>query len=363
MNGVRYLVAALAVLLASCSGMDTQNSGPNIGPNVNSDVTQKPTLARDLGSRNSLGHPAACTDPLVLVSGRIGASGPGVVNGYSCTTQVTSLTGSKTGVGAETPTAVNESTQQLYVSAPNAQTINIFPALATGNVSPTTSLRSNSIAQVSSLAIDQNGYLWVGNHFSELQSDILRFAPGVSGLTAPIQTITGGSNNTLFSGPYLGTLAVDSAGNVYTSNETRGTAPQNEILEFAATANGNAKPIRTIGGSNTGIGSLDGVAVDSNGRIIVSDYMKNTVRVFGANASGNATPIQIIKGSGTGLNEPVSIAVGPINNFYVTNVTTVTKYLASATGDASPVETITDSDGTAGLALCTCTIAGPKKRH
>lgn len=357
----RYLVAAILVLPAACSGASSQALGPNWGPTTNSNVGQERPAVSGNVSRKARVNPNACTDPTVFVSSDSSSISP-TVNGYSCTTEVSSLGGSATGIHNSAPIAVDELTQKLYVVAGlYEQKINIFAASATGNVSPGSTLTSATAGlNVRAITIDQDGYIWVDNDVSTFMGNLMRFAPNAHGSSTPLQTIIPGPNNSLFTGAFIGGLATDSSGNIYTANTTESEKPQ--IIEFAATASGDATPIRTIAGSNTGIGAYDGIAVDSNGRILDADESTNTVRVFAANASGNATPIQILHGSATNLNDPTSIQAGPIDNFYVANVTTVTKYLASATGNSGPVETINNGSGTYGLALCSCSETGPKRR-
>jgi hypothetical protein len=66
------------------------------------------------------------------------------------------------------------------------------------------------------------------------------------------------------------------------------------IEEFAPTANGNVTPIRTIGGSSTGLTISAVLCVDkATGTIYASISglpVKPSVETFAANASGNATP-------------------------------------------------------------------------
>jgi sugar lactone lactonase YvrE len=84
----------------------------------------------------------------------------------------------------------------------------------------------------------------------------------------------------------------------------------NSILEFASTASGNIAPMRIISGSNTGISSPYGMAIDKSGEIYVSSRGgTNIIEVFAPSASGNVAPIRTIAGSNTGLSGPTGITL------------------------------------------------------
>ncbi len=100
-------------------------------------------------------------------------------------------------------------------------------------------------------------------------------------------------------------IALDGAGKIYVAN------PGNlSITVYAAGASGDATPIATIRGSNTGLtGGPYGIALDGAGNIYVANPLNsNNVLVFAAGASGNVTPIVTIAGGNTGLNFPVLIS-------------------------------------------------------
>ena len=71
---------------------------------------------------------------------------------------------------------------------------------------------------------------------------------------------------------------------------------------FSEAAEGNAKPLRSITGSKTGLNWPMGVEVDeTRDEILVANYGDNSVRVYRATADGDAEPVRIIKGDRTGL--------------------------------------------------------------
>ena len=120
------------------------------------------------------------------------------------------------------------------------------------------------------------------------------------------------SGNTLvgrLTGPFTqlstrGNVAFDSSGNFYVAND-----PGN-VEEFAAGANGDVPPIRTISGANTLIHDPNSVAVDSAGDIYVADT--SYINIYGPTASGDVAPIAQILIPGTS-----GIALDPSNDIYV----------------------------------------------
>jgi serine/threonine protein kinase, bacterial len=124
----------------------------------------------------------------------------------------------------------------------------------------------------------------------------------------------------------------------------------NSVTVYAAGAEGNAKPIQVIAGSNTGLDVPDGVAVDGSANVYVSNR-GNSVTVYAAGSTGNVTPAQTISGSATGLDRPFGIALDPVNgDIYVANSGggpsgngSLTIYASNATGDAAPIGTISGS--------------------
>src|SRR3989442_8446833 len=172
-------------------------------------------------------------------------------------------------------------------------------------------------------------------------NSVAAYAPGASGDAAPIDTIAG-SNTGLNAG---GALALDSAGNLYVANYYGSS-----ITVYAPGASGNATPSTTIAGSNTGLSWPWGIARDAVGNLYVvnswSSSGSTSITVYPAGASGNVAPIATIGGSSstdnTGLNSPVGIARDGAGRLYVTDPgpNTVTVFAAGASGNATPATTI-----------------------
>ena len=76
--------------------------------------------------------------------------------------------------------------------------------------------------------------------------------------------------------------------------------------------------------------------------LYVADRDPASVTVYAEGATGDATPIQTISGSYTGLSDPTDVAVDASRDIYVANEgnSSVTVYSAGATGNVAPIQTI-----------------------
>ena len=103
------------------------------------------------------------------------------------------------------------------------------------------------------------------------------------------------------------------------------TYPNNSVTVYASGATGNALPIRTIIGSNTGLNNPVDIAVGDGGKIYVANYGNGSseigsVTVYAAGATGNVAPIQTISGPNARVQGPDGIALDPVNkHIYVSN--------------------------------------------
>ncbi|MGA8575579.1 MAG: hypothetical protein WB609_07835 [Candidatus Cybelea sp.] len=118
------------------------------------------------------------------------------------------------------------------------------------------------------------------------------------------------------------------------------------VRVYPANASGNVKPIRTIHGSNTGLHRAWDVALDADGNIYVANYgthrLPGDVTVYGAGARGNVSPIRTIGGSYTNMSKPAGVALDSAGKLYVSNwgSNTVTIYAPGANGNVAPINTI-----------------------
>jgi DNA-binding beta-propeller fold protein YncE len=82
------------------------------------------------------------------------------------------------------------------------------------------------------------------------------------------------------------------------------------IRIFASTAKDDAKPLRVIEGSKTGLDWPMGVAYDAqHDTIIVANNGDNSILIFGRNAEGDVAPLRAIRGDRTGISHPMGVAV------------------------------------------------------
>ncbi|MBA2305069.1 MAG: hypothetical protein H0W08_20900 [Acidobacteria bacterium] len=87
------------------------------------------------------------------------------------------------------------------------------------------------------------------------------------------------------------------------------------IRTFAASATGNAKPLRSISGDQTGLNWPMGLGVDpQRDEIVVANYGDNSVHIFLRSADGNVAPSRVIRGDRTGIVGPVDVKVDPVRN-------------------------------------------------
>ena len=101
-------------------------------------------------------------------------------------------------------------------------------------------------------------------------------------------------------------IALDSSGKIYVADEVTSLAmTPRACMSIRAGSNGNAAPIATISGGNTGLCYPVGIALDSSGNIYVADEDATSVFVYPPLGSSTGTlneaPTATINGSNTGL--------------------------------------------------------------
>jgi len=249
------------------------------------------------------------------------------------------------------PTApVGGATGALYVANETGRSITVYAPGATGNAPPLRTIAGGNTGLTfpNSIARDRTGRVYVVNAGSSGTSPetLTVYADSATGNVAPVRTIPGidaGRHNT-------GGMAVDAAGRLYLATHRFGGATIGDTIKvFAANASGDAAPLYTIAGTNTGLNVPGAIALDAEGRLYVANYESSTVTVYAPGASGNAAPVTTIAGIHTGLNSPEYIALDRFGRLYVLNIVIisnqahyhVTTFRATATGDASPIATLT----------------------
>ena len=175
--------------------------------------------------------------------------------------------------------------------------------------------------------------VWVSNGGNSVLN---AFPLTANGNASPTATL--GGSLTQLNSP--GGLVLDPSGKLYVSNS--GTP---SITVYAAGASGNAKPIRVLTGADTGLAYPDGLALDASGRLYVADSTAGTVTVYPANAQGDQPPVQTIAGPHTGLRQPVGVTLDAFGHIWVLDYAnnSLLEYPQDASGDVAPIETISGS--------------------
>jgi 6-phosphogluconolactonase (cycloisomerase 2 family) len=227
--------------------------------------------------------------------------------------------------------------------------ITVYPAGSKGNASPSAIIAGGNtgLDDPGGIALDSSGNLYVtslncsglcsGNGFG-----INIYPPGSSGNVFPSAVINGA--DTEMSGS--DGLALDSLGRLYVSNLNGGTGQGGSVTVYGAGSVGDAVPTATITSNFTGLPFASDVAVDSGGNLYVSNTVEDggefgSIDIYPAGSFATGPPVATIAGADTGLDTPLKIAVDSIGNIYVLNVgNVVTAYASGSTGDATPMATL-----------------------
>lgn len=176
------------------------------------------------------------------------------------------------------------------------------------------------------VAVDGTGTLYVSASNNGGSIDI--YAPG--NLSSPERTISGPSTGLVSPSQ----IAVAPNGNIIVGNRGNST-----VTVYANGASGDAAPVAVIGGSNTHISQTAAVGTDSQNNIYVGNGCcanSNYVNVFAANANGNAAPIRSLEGCGFAA----SLETDSAGYLYVACGGMVQIYAPGASGSAQPYSTI-----------------------
>jgi sugar lactone lactonase YvrE len=214
------------------------------------------------------------------------------------------------------------------------------------------------------IASDSAGRIYVTDYWLD---SISVFAPDAAGAASPVATIRGSKTGLQFPTG----IAVDSKGKIYALNaagevtEAPGPGDQVRIDVYAAGSNGNVAPTAVIVGHRTRLENPKAIAVDSSDKIYVADEGGDDdpnspprVMVYEAGSKGDIAPIATISGGKTGLDNPDGIAVESSGKIYVTNngsesrdTDTITVYPPAAHGNVAPVATIGSETEPQGIAV------------
>lgn len=292
----------------------------------------------------------SCTTPcLYLTNGTFTTAGSVTTYPVSADgniAQSRAIHGPKTGLGLAWGIAL-DAVGNIYVANHGANAVSVYAADAHGNVAPERVIKGSrtGLDGPSGIALDADGNIYVANtgHGNTPRSSVLVFDETAHGDVAPMRTISGA--NTGLAAPSA--IAFGRAGNLYVADRAGKC-----VLVFAPGASGNAVPIRIISGENTLIYGPSAIAFDSSGNIYLANSTvlpTGSITVYAPGASGNAAPIRSIYGPNTGLDLPSGIALDADDNVYVASRDAesgrgkVTVYTAGASGDVAPIQSILGS--------------------
>jgi len=257
---------------------------------------------------------------------------------------------------AETPVHIPQTAEILVVNSRDSLIMAYAPH-ANGNIAPAWVMGWQLIP--CGIARDSAGRIYVTNYWN---NSISVFAPGAEGAASPVAIIRGSKT-----GLYRPTgIAVDSKGKVYVVNGGADfdlTDPVGRIDIYTAGSSGNVAPIAVIAGNHTRIENPHAVALDSSGKIYVTDSGDEEIEtkspprvmVYSAGSKGNVSPTSTISGERTDLWFPYGITLDTSGKIYVTNNASmgghfgapdddyddrVTVYPAGAKGNIAPVARI-----------------------
>jgi hypothetical protein len=243
----------------------------------------------------------------------------------------------------------------------------VYAAGASGSATPLRTIlgSSTSFLTVSEITVDSSGLLYVLTN--QPAPMVAVFSATAGGAATPVRLITGAA--TQIGGNPLG-ITVDNAGTIYVSNTgVSSNSAQGSVLAFTSTANGNATPSRVISGANTGFGALYGMDTDGSGNLYVLSTAEpevpggfnSTLEEFPATANGNVAPIRTIGGSNTGLTYSAVLSVDKTTGVIYASVAgtpqnpAVEEFAATANGNSTPIASFTSTawtgSGYYGIAL------------
>ncbi|MGC4120678.1 MAG: hypothetical protein QM765_40100 [Myxococcales bacterium] len=242
------------------------------------------------------------------------------------------ITGASTGldVPALTGVGVNTTNNEVYFANDTLNTVVTHSRTAAGNVSPLRTLvgSATGLSTPGGLAYDSGRLELVTANSAT--STVIVHARTASGDTAPLRTLG-----------YTGNLRQPRAVALSFERDELfvANAGSNTIGVFPRSSNGDVSPSRVISGTNTGLTSVQGLAINPvTSELFVSDAA--SIKVFSLSASGNVAPLRTITGAATNLGNglkgiAVSAARGEIAVALSSNASTAI-FDATANGNVAP---------------------------
>ncbi len=289
----------------------------------------------------------ACTNTITIYSkGSKGDAAPTATIG-----------GSKTGLGTPAGIAL-DSSGNIYVANLNSPSVTVYPALGTStgllNEAPSATISGSNtgLSYPQGIKVDStSGSIYVAD---ALAASVFVYPPlgSSAGLLneAPTATISGTTTGLVSPED----IALDSSRNIYVADESAASVFVYPPLG-SNTGLLNEAPTATISGSDTGLNTPYGIALDSSGNFYVTDALAASVFVYPALARStgllNEAPTATISGSNTGLSYPQGIALNSSSNIYVADniANSVLVYPAGSNGNVAPSSATISTIMTTGL--------------
>lgn len=194
---------------------------------------------------------------------------------------------------------VDTNDDEIFVVNQN-NTITVYKSEDVGDAAPRRTIgpRTGLLAPEWIHVDSANGEIFVSNALSQL---ITVYGITDEGNTAPLRTIPQG-------------VLVPKGISVDTENDVifvAGSGQPDSVRAFRTT---DGAPLKIIFGSNTGLGFPEGLYLDTkNDEIFVANLFDSTftstITVYDSEDSGNASPLRTIKGANTGLSGPNGVFV------------------------------------------------------
>ena len=281
-------------------------------------------------------------------------------------TPLATITGTDTDLGLAADVRL-DSNNKIIVADDFRSSVFVYPALGAGtgtlNEAPSTLISTTAttgLGETEGVAVDSNGKIYVATFEgfpnvlpgASISGSVNIYPAGSNANSAPLAEINGASTGLTFP---VG-VALDSQNKIYVADASA------QVLVYPALGSNsgllNQAPTATIKGSNTGFSEPQGIALDSSGKIYVTDVETTSVAVFSAlgNQTGviNQSPLATIGGSNTGLAEPQGIAIDSHGNIFVADLSLeVFPPLGVSTGNLNeaPIGTIGGLVAPAGVAI------------
>lgn len=271
--------------------------------------------------------------------------------------------------------AISPEFQEMYAVSGDGQEINVFSLMAQGNSAPARQIDVPHASGGVSLDPKHNELYITTEHSNRISvfhrtdvgdADPLRFIQGPhTALADPHGIYVDPERNEIFvtnHGNWRNTVTGEAfaltgdsrygkqrgsyshVGVIPPLGPSSGKFLPPSITVYSRNANGDAAPLRTIGGPHTRLNVAIGISRDPvSGEIVVANSGDNSVLFFAPDANGDAPPTRVLQGSATNLKGPTGTAIDAQHNeLWVTSWENhiAAVYPRTANGNVAPLRVI-----------------------